>query len=142
MGAGLMVVTEIGRKRSLQMSGIQNNEMIESVSTDRADEPLGVRILPRTSRRREHLLSTQGGDPLADCLAVHPIPVANETAGRIATGERFDDLLGGPGRRRMFGHIEMQHPSTLVLQHHEDEQDSQGDCRHGEEVDVVWPRWL
>jgi len=61
----------------------------------------------KTSRRREHLFNTQSSNPLVDCLPVYSIPVAEEVPGRIPLGERLDDLLGSPGRCRMFGHTEM-----------------------------------
>ena len=68
--AQLVVVAEIRGEGSIQMAGIQDDEMVQTVSADRSDEPLGVWILLRTSRRCEHLFNTQPSNPLAGCLPV------------------------------------------------------------------------
>src|SRR5215469_14109216 len=57
-GAQLVVVAEIRGEVSLRLAGIQDDEKVQRVSADRSDEPFGVWILPRTSRRREHLFNT------------------------------------------------------------------------------------
>src|SRR2546425_11917530 len=43
MGSGPMVVTEIRSQSSLQMLGVQDDEMVQAVSSDRADQTFGVR---------------------------------------------------------------------------------------------------
>jgi hypothetical protein len=53
-----VVVAEIRGEVSLRLAGIQDDEKVQRVSADRSDEPFGVWILPRTSRRREHLFNT------------------------------------------------------------------------------------
>ena len=63
------------------MAGIQDNEIFQTVSADRSDEPLGVWILPRTSRRREHLFNTQPSKPVVNGLPVYSIPVADAAPG-------------------------------------------------------------
>jgi hypothetical protein len=35
----------------------------------------------------------------------------------------------------MFGHVEGNHPSAVMTQHHEDERDPKGSRRHGKEID-------
>ena len=44
MGSGLMVVTEIRSQGSLQMPRVQNDEMVQAVSSYRADQALNIRI--------------------------------------------------------------------------------------------------
>ena len=93
VGARLMVIAEIRGEGALQMAGIQDNEMVQTVSAGRSDEPLGIWILPRTSRRREHLFNTQPSKPLVNGLPVYSIPVADEIPMRIPLGDRLDDLV-------------------------------------------------
>src|SRR5437660_8966581 len=57
MGSGPMVVTEIRSQSSLQMLGVQDDEMVQAVSSDRADQAFGVRILPGTPRCSEYLFN-------------------------------------------------------------------------------------
>jgi hypothetical protein len=40
VGARLMVIAEIRGEGALQMAGIQDNEMVQTVSADRSDERL------------------------------------------------------------------------------------------------------
>ena len=41
-----MVVAEVRRQRSLEVAGVQNDVVVEAVPSDRANESLGVWILP------------------------------------------------------------------------------------------------
>jgi hypothetical protein len=58
------------------MPGVENNEMVQAVSSDRTDQAFGVRILPRTTGRGEQFLDAQRGDPLTDVVAVDGVPIA------------------------------------------------------------------
>ena len=49
--------------------------------------------------------------------------------------ERLPHLLRGPLLRGVFRHPEVQHPASLMREHHEDEQDPEGRRRHGEKID-------
>ena len=46
VGPGSVVVAEIRSQGSLQMPRVQDDEMVEAISADRADEPFGIRICP------------------------------------------------------------------------------------------------
>jgi hypothetical protein len=78
------------------MSGVQDDEVVQAVSADRPDEPLGVWILPGTSRRRQYVFNAQRGDAPPDLVAVNPIPVADQIPGRIPRGECLDAPAGEP----------------------------------------------
>jgi hypothetical protein len=98
------------------MPGVQNHKMVQAVPSDRADEAFGVRILPRTLRRSEEFSYAQRRDSQANISAVDGVSISNEIPRRIAIGEGLHDLLRRPGRRRMFGYVEVQHlPTTMVL---------------------------
>jgi hypothetical protein len=53
MGSGPMVVTEIRSQGSLQMPRVQDDEMVQAVSSYRADQTFGVGVLPGTPGRGE-----------------------------------------------------------------------------------------
>jgi len=44
MGSGPMVVTEIRSQGSLQMPGVEDDEMVQAVSSYRADQALNIGI--------------------------------------------------------------------------------------------------
>ena len=59
MSPGTMVVTEIRSQGSLQMPRVQDDEMVQAVSSYRADQALNIRILPGTPRRGEYSFNAQ-----------------------------------------------------------------------------------
>ena len=109
--------------------------MVQAISSYGADQAFGVRILPGTPGCGEYFFNMQRRDPQTNFISIDAIPISYEIARRIPIGEGLDDLLGGPDRGGMFGHIEMQHLPTTVFQHDEHEQHLHGQRRHGEEID-------
>jgi hypothetical protein len=97
MGAGPMVVGEIAGQDAAQMAFAQNEDMIETLMPDRADEALGEGILPRAARRRQGFLDTHALDALPERLPVDTVAIAEQALRRGLVGEGVDDLLGGPG---------------------------------------------
>jgi hypothetical protein len=57
MGSGPMIVTEIPSQGSLQMPRVQDDEMVQAVSSYRADQAFSVRVLPGTAGRGEYFFS-------------------------------------------------------------------------------------
>src|SRR5437667_12046299 len=96
MGSGPMVVTEIRSQSSLQMHGVQDDEMVQAVSSDRADQAFGVRILPGTPRCSEYLFNAHCRNPQTDDVAVDAIPIANQIRRRIAHGSGLEAPLASP----------------------------------------------
>jgi hypothetical protein len=56
------------------MSGIKDDEVVQTLSADRADEPLGVWILPGAAGRREDFLDLQRSHTRPNVVAINPIP--------------------------------------------------------------------
>jgi hypothetical protein len=109
-----MVVVEIGRQRSLEMTSVQDNVMVETLPSNRADESLGVWVLPGTLRCSQNLLHTQGFDSQSDLSAVPAVSIAEEISGGIAIRKRLYDLLGSPVTGRMLGHIKVQQLAAIA----------------------------
>src|SRR4029434_1102625 len=117
------------------MPGVENHEMVQAISPNRADQALDVRILPRALRRCEDFLHVQRRNPQSNLVAVDSIPIANDIRRRIPLGKSLDDLLGGPGCRGMLSDIEMQHLATTMFQYDKHEQYLHRERRHSKEVD-------
>ena len=108
--------------------------MVQALPSNRADESLGVWVLPRTSRRSQNLLHTQRLNAQSNVSTVPAVTIADEILCSVAICERLYDLLCRPSSGRMLGHIEMQHLATVVFQHDEYEQHPHCDCWHGKEI--------
>ena len=78
---------------------------------------------------------TEGSYAPAKLGPVDAIAVAQQVLWRRHKRKRVDHLLPGPTRRRSLGDRKVQHPPTLVGQHHEDKQHAEGDGGHCEEID-------
>ena len=54
---------------------------------------------------------------LAEFVSVDPIAISQEILWCVVKGEGFNDLLGGPFRRRMERHVEMKDASAVVREY-------------------------
>ena len=63
------------------------------------------------------------------------VTITQQPAGRRVIRKRVNDLLRGPGRRRMLGDVEVHDPPAVMEKDDKDEQDSARDGRDGKEID-------
>ena len=63
--------------------------MVEALPSDRADESLGVWILPRTLRCGQNLMDTQRLDSQSNFSTIPAVPIADEITGSLSVCERF-----------------------------------------------------
>ena len=117
------------------MPFVDNDDVMETLSADRAYEPLTIRILPGRLRRTNDFLDTHVIDALAKELTVDAIAISDQKSGRCIVRERFYDLLRRPLSRRMRGYVEVDYMSSMMTENDEGEQYTECRCRNGEEVD-------
>src|SRR5712671_997322 len=98
--------------------------MIDALASNRANEALDVRILPRRLRCADHLVDAHILDPFAECGPVDAVAVAHEILRRGVIRERVHELKRGPSFARVGSHIEMYDATTLARKHDEDEEHS------------------
>ena len=73
-------------------------------------------------------------DATGELLTVDAVAVAQQVSWCGIPGERFDNLLTCPLRRRRVGHVEMDDPSPVMGQDDEDEQHLERHRGNGEEI--------
>ena len=100
----------------------QHDHVIQALAPDGAHQPLRKRVLPRASRCGQDFGDIHGSEEIAETFPVDLVPISDQIARRRVVGERFQDLLSGPSRRRMFGHVEMNHSAPTMGQNHQNEQ--------------------
>jgi len=110
----------------------KDDDVIEAVAPDGADEPLRERILPRRLRRREN---SQALHAPPEPLAVDLVAIAEEVGRRGVVREGVHDLLGRPSGSGMLGDVEVENTPAVVGEHDEDEEHPQAGAGDGEEVD-------
>src|SRR5262245_37713448 len=106
------------------MAFAQNEEMIETLMPNRADEALGEGILPRATGRGQDFLDTHALDALPERLPVDTVALAEPVLRRGFIGAGVDDLLGGPGSGGMLGDVEMDDTPAVVGEYDEDKKDT------------------
>jgi hypothetical protein len=122
VGSRFVVVAEIRRQCSLEMASVQDDVVVQALSSNRADESLGIWILPGTSRCCQNLFDAQRLDSQSNLSTVPAVAIADEITGSVSISECLHDLLRGPSPSRMLGHVEMQHLATIVFQDNEYEE--------------------
>jgi len=97
VGAGAMVILEVSGEDVSQVALAQDEDVVETVSPDRADETFREGILPGAAGGREDFLDLHTLHALAEGVPVDRIAIAEEIGGGGVVRDGVDDLLGGPG---------------------------------------------
>src|SRR2546425_4041173 len=135
MRASPVIVREVAGQDAAQVAFAEDQNVIQTLAPDRADEPLREGILPRAVRRREDFLDPHALHSVPKLLAVDLVTVAQEIEGRGVVGEGVHDLLGGPVGGGVLGHVEVDNAPAVVSEHDENKEDAQARGWHREEIE-------
>ena len=135
MGAPVMIVIDVARKQPLEVTLIENNDVIGDLSAKAGDQSFDIRVLPRRSRRRDDFVDTQTSDASLNLLTINAVSVSQQITWRAGEGKRAHKLLRRPSRRGMFGDIEVQNSAPIVREHDKHEEHSKVDRGHDKEID-------
>ena len=99
MRSGLFVVCEIGFQDSTQTGLIQNDDVIQALSSNRSDQSLEIGVLPGTLGRRQDFANAHAFRHLAEFPPVRAVAIAKQipTFGSISVGR---STLRSGGRSR------------------------------------------
>jgi hypothetical protein len=95
-----VVVGEIRAQDAAEMGLAENDDVIEALAADGADDAFDERILPGCPWSNAHLSNPQAGDVPGEGLAVDGIPIAEHISGSGLLREGLENLAGGPVGRR------------------------------------------
>jgi len=88
-----LVAAKISCQGPLEMTSIQNDEVVQTFPSDGPDQTLRVAILPRTLCRRGHCLDPQRLQTPGNFRPINAIPTSDQKARLFPIGGRYDDLL-------------------------------------------------
>ena len=91
-----MIIFEIRTKNSCLVSIVQDDDMVCTLSPDRAYHSLDKWILPGTLRGRDHLFDAHAVHSIAEENAIDRVSVPQQILWRRIPGESLHDLLGCP----------------------------------------------
>jgi hypothetical protein len=130
-----VIVREVARQGAAQVPFAEDENVIQTLAPDGADESLREGILPRAVRCREDFLDRHALHTVPKLLAVDLVTIAEEIGGRGVLREGVHYLLGCPSRGGMLGNVEVEDTPAIMSQHDEDEQDAQARSGNRKEVD-------
>jgi hypothetical protein len=131
MRSGSVIVREIIAQDSLQVPSVEYDNMIQTLSPDRSDQPFHVRVLPGTLPGCQDLLNLKRLHSVPKRGTVNSVSIANQIPRCVTVNECLDNLLAGPLGGRVLGDIEMQHLTSAVFQDDQDKEDSKRGRRDG-----------
>jgi superfamily II DNA or RNA helicase len=79
VGSRLVVVAEVIRQRGLEMARVPNDKVVQTLSANRADEPLSIWILPGTLKGCQHFRDAQRLNAQSNVIAVNTVPVRDRS---------------------------------------------------------------
>ncbi len=130
-----VVVLEVLTENSNQMCLVQGDDVIKALATDRADQALGVSVLPRGARCRQHFLDSQIGSPRANDISVDTVAISDEESWCFIEGQGFGKLLRRPPACRVCRCIEVYDAAPIETEDDEAVEDAVRHSWHSKEVD-------
>ena len=119
MSARVGVVLEIRPQDSSQTRLVEDDDMIQTFSPYRSDEPLGVGVLPGRARSTKHFLDAEPGGRLAEGASVRAIAIAQQETRATVPGKGLHELLRCPLCRGMKGDRKVDWPTTVMGEDYE-----------------------
>ena len=135
MWARGVVVDAVGPQEPVEVLLVQDEEVVEALSSDRSDDPFGEGIVPGRAWGDEHLTNPHPLDSSCELGAIDLIAITEQVCGSRLVGECLDDLPRSPGGRWMARDVDMDEFTAVMAQDDEHEEQTEGEGGHEEEVD-------
>src|ERR1700746_2889446 len=90
--------------------------MVQTFPSDRANEALAIRILPRGMRSGEHLVRPHRMGSCRERFAINSIAIAQQVARSTIPGEGLDQLPGRPFCGGMSGYAKVKELAAIMRQ--------------------------
>ena len=107
VSAGTIVIVGVGAKHAAQMCLPDNDQMIQTFSSDRSDQPFDIGVLPGRAWCRRAIPDAHAFDPSLEHFPIGAIAIADKVFGRRVPRKGLEDLAGDPIRRRIGGDSDM-----------------------------------
>jgi hypothetical protein len=106
MRVDIIVVALVVEEHAAQVCLVEDDQMIETVATDRSDQSFHASMLPWIARRNRPISDAHQLDAAPKHLAVAAVAISDEKARSGVPRERVRDLRREPFRGRVAGHRE------------------------------------
>jgi len=106
VSARVMVVGDVAAENWAEMLLVEDQEMVEALSTNGADQTFAIRILPGRVGRSLDLFDADRLDASGELPEELRVVVAEQVARGGVLGKRLEELSSGPGAGRRVGHAD------------------------------------
>src|ERR1700730_17962480 len=106
MRSGFVVIPDVSPHDSTKVSLPEHDDVVETLPSDRADQPFDISILPWGSRRRRPITDADAFEASGHDLTIDRIAVADQITRSFSPRKRMSDLPSDPLRCRMRGDTE------------------------------------
>ena len=96
MCASAIVILHIREENVAQVSFAEDNDMIKTFASDRADQPFRMSVLPWRVRRGRSVTNPHGANTPFENLAIDAVAIANDVSRRAVPAAGFGKLSGNP----------------------------------------------
>src|SRR6266581_8492835 len=96
MRSDVIVVACVRLQNLTQMHLAQDNDVVQTLTPDRSDQPFGKAILPRRGWCGRLVPDAHGAQSARDDAAIDPIPIADEVARSLIPGKCLRYLTYNP----------------------------------------------
>src|SRR3989454_10136034 len=135
MGTDGVVVGEVRAQQAAEMALIEDDDVVQALPADRADEPLREGILPGGAGGDADLADAHVCDSARELVTIDRVPIAKYIRGRRFIGKSVDHLACRPRGSRVGGDVDMDELAAIVAKHDEAEEQTEGQRWDHEEID-------
>ena len=101
-----VVIRDVSFEDAAEVSLAEHDHVVETLASDRADQPFHVSVLPWGSRRRRPITDAHALEAPADDLTIDRITISDQVAWSFSPRKCIVDLSSDPLRCRMRGDTE------------------------------------
>jgi len=107
MCPGPIVVLDVLQQDPAKVPFADHDEVVKTFPSNRADHPLGIRVLPWRARSNDGLLDVQHPGLMRKSFSIDLVSVPNQIPGPLLQAVRLEELPRRPFRGRMLRDVEM-----------------------------------
>src|SRR6266404_9401031 len=130
----LVVIIHVRQQYVTEVSLAKHNNVVKAFPADRTNQPFGICVLPRGTRRCWSVANAHRSESADKDLTIGPVPVTNEIARSLFPPAGLRDLICDPFSGWMRGDAKPQNMSPAVPHDQQSIEQAKRDCRHDEHI--------
>src|ERR1700740_3679197 len=129
MRSEIIIIVGVIFQNSTQMRLAQDNDVVQTFTPDRSDQPFGKSILPGRRWRNGPIPDAHGAQSARDNTAIDPVPIADEGVRSLIPRKRLGYLTCNPFRRQICCDVDPGEVSAVYPNNDECIQEAETDRR-------------